>query len=96
MSKKRWYWVAVNKHAVACSEFPWDSTVVVNPTPQMIIGYETAEEAVEKARFMVSAPLKEVHNYFLSLRKLLPTGKINIKTFSDPEEPQPMTTWSNK
>jgi len=51
-----YYWVAVNRDSVAASGFALPETVVVQPTPQLVFGFEARKESLEIQQRLLNEP----------------------------------------
>ncbi len=89
MKKKTWFWLAVN--GARCggpSPMPLAVPACL-PVPEQFLGYPSYREAERAQRFLVEAPLAEVHRYMQEeFPKLLERG---LAAYVRPRQPQPPT-----
>lgn len=88
------YWVAVNKHSVSPSPMPLPVYPTVEPTPELLIGFNTREEQRKCQQLLLHGRLDKVQRF---IRKTLPRlaaeGKVLVKWFRNPEKPSEGTEW---
>lgn len=54
------YWIAVNGSSCARFSLPLREPFVVKPTPEILIGFQTHDEAEEGQAFLLTAPVENV------------------------------------
>jgi hypothetical protein len=84
MSDKR-YWIAINGPTCAISSFPFRNPMVT-PTPQVMFGFPTYEEAQHAQRILLGSSNYEASKFFKSFVPDVRLGRIRI---INPEHPQP-------
>jgi hypothetical protein len=87
------YWVAINGGSASVTPFPLPLTVKCFPTPQLLIGFETSQEARSFQTLALTAPIRVV-------RKEIDLMRQNPKVVCiAPPKPQPptrgSTNWSS-
>jgi hypothetical protein len=87
------YWVAINGASAALTAFPLPLTVKCYPTPQLLVGLETLQEARSFQTLALTAPIRVVRKEIEAMRR-------NPKAVCiAPPNPQPptrgSTTWSS-
>lgn len=83
---KTYYWIAINGPSVAMSSLPLPTTVEVRPVPQVLLGFDSAEEASEALHFFLTASIPECKKRLRELARRAKRGEIvNI----EPDNPEP-------
>jgi hypothetical protein len=83
-----YYWVAINGASAAVSSLPMPITVEVSPRPEGLIGYRTKEEQLERQKFFLTAPIKEVNDYMkFELGKEVARNEVVVIQPEKPERP---------
>ena len=90
------YWIAVNKCSVSSSALPLPAYPTVEPTPQLLIGFDNREEQLECQQFLLNGRLDKVHRFVgTTLPRLAREGKVVLKKLRFPEKPSyGQTRWS--
>ena len=85
---KTYYWVVINGPSVAMSSLPLPTTLEVRPVPQLLLGFDSAEEASEALHFFLTASIPECKKRLRELARRAKRGEIvNI----EPDNPEPPT-----
>jgi hypothetical protein len=82
------YWIAINGASCALARYPLP-VPTVKPTPELLIGFPTHEEAVQAQHFLLTAPHESLPPTLEEwrLRALLPESDITIVMPAHPERP---------
>lgn len=98
MKEQQWWWLAINGASCAASNFPIEvKKLAIQPVPQIVIGYRTQQEALERQQFFLTAPIEDVQRYFHSeLRGMVAAGRAFVQRLPNPEPPTDgPTVWTN-
>jgi hypothetical protein len=86
------YWVALNKGSVAISPSPLPLTVKCFPTPQLLFGLETLQEAKQLESIALTASVPTILKKF---REAHPdAGDVTGRVFRNSEPPTGSVAWS--
>jgi len=88
------YWIAVNKGSVSSSALPLPAYPTVEPTPQLLIGFDTREEQLKCQQFLLNGRLDKVRRFAsTTLPRLAREGKVSVKAFRHPDKLSEDTIW---
>ena len=82
------HWIAINGASCALAGYPLP-VPTVKPTPELLIGFPTHDEAVQAQHFLLTAPEESLLPKLAEwrLRALLPESDITIVMPAHPERP---------
>lgn len=80
------YWIAINGSTCALRSFPLLNPTVI-PTPQLLLGFLTLEEAQKAQKICLTAPIPEVKKFFKRCRRDAKSGRVVYLRPSNPEPP---------
>jgi hypothetical protein len=63
------YWVAINGASAAMAPYPLPVTVMCTPTPELLIGQETLQQAMTLQSILLTAPMMAVRKEIKALRR---------------------------
>ena len=66
--ENRW-WLAVNASSCAPSPHSMPASLIVKPTPELLLGFRTQEEQMRVWEFMMTAPILEVRKLVAAMKK---------------------------
>jgi len=90
------YWLAVNRKSVSASPIALPLFPSVNPTPQLLIGFDTRKEQNTCQSLLLNGRSDKVERYVGTiLPRLARDGKLVVKRFSHADTPRDTTTWGN-
>lgn len=81
-----YYWVAINGSSVSASLLsllPRPHRIL--PTPEMLIGFASRDEAQQAQKYLLTAPIDECQKRLLEYRKRADHGEIALYFFAYPE-----------
>jgi len=80
------YWLAINGDTVVVSPFPLPSFVKCTPTPQLLVGFETRQEAITLQQILLTAPEDIVNKELVALLQVPYAWRFA------PDNPEPPTS----
>lgn len=93
-TEKPFHWIAVNGSSCAVSPFPLKFPFAVKPTPEWVMGFPTAEEAVEAQQFLLAAPPEQLRPRIAEWMKR--SDVVSVR-FPNPEpQTDGPTVWAGK
>jgi hypothetical protein len=83
------YWLAINGASCSASGgiTPLPDTLEVSPRPQILIGYTTREEQLERQQFFLHAPIEKVRKYTDALSAKARRKEIRLIYPKNPQKP---------
>ena len=81
---KLYFWVAINRDSVAASGYALPESVQVQPTPQLLFGFETRKESLEIQRRLLNEPHHKLQGLLNWLNKREDVVKIKPR---NPQRP---------
>ena len=88
----RLWWLAINGSSCAAWGFPCEKPPKVTPRPEILIGFRTEKEQLERQKFLLTAPVADIAAFFKQAIEL--SGDITLVRFSNPEpQTDGMTIW---
>jgi hypothetical protein len=90
------YWIAINGASYAISSFPLRNPMVT-PTPELLIGFPTLEEAQEALDVCLHSPIAQRDVFFLRRAPDVKAGRIRLirPEHSQPSAPGDPTMWTD-
>ena len=87
--KRKWWWLAINGASCAASSFPVEkSRLCISPIPEIVIGYETQDEQIERQKFFLNAAIPDIERYLQGeLMALVSIQQATAQRLPNPEPP---------
>ena len=86
MDDDRRYWIAINGPSCARTSIPLRHPKV-SPTPDLLLGFPSPDEAREAQRICLEEPLTTVQQFIENLRPRVRAGEVQWIQFDHPEPP---------